>query len=176
MSSRLSRKIRTKLPVDKELFLSMLGGLESGVATTTAIILGLLISGGSNEFIITAAYITLSVQAFNSASARYVALRTSLEIEDQTSKERRFPLVNASIQFAFHVVASSLPILPLFILDDKLHIAIASISLSLLTLTLTGILQGRFLFVQAKQNMQEILVIGLLVMTVGTIAGLLLSR
>jgi hypothetical protein len=42
MSSRLSRKIKTKLPVDKELFLSMLGGLESGVATTTAIILGLV--------------------------------------------------------------------------------------------------------------------------------------
>jgi vacuolar iron transporter family protein len=120
MSSRLSRKIKTKLPVNKELFLSILGGLESGVATTTAIIIGLLISGESNEVIITVAFITLTVQAFNSASARYVSLRTSLEIEDQTSKERRFPLVNASIQFSFHILASSLPIIPLFVLDDKL--------------------------------------------------------
>jgi VIT1/CCC1 family predicted Fe2+/Mn2+ transporter len=84
--------------------------------------------------------------------------------------------MNASIQFGFHVLASSLPIVATIPARRySLHIAIASILFSLLTLLLTGILQGRFLFVQAKQNMQEILVIGLLVMTVGTIAGLLLQ-
>ncbi len=74
---------KAKLPFERNLFLSTFSGLEAGVATTTAIILGLLISGESIDVVTVAAYVALSVQAFNSAVNRYVSLRTSLEIDNQ---------------------------------------------------------------------------------------------
>jgi VIT1/CCC1 family predicted Fe2+/Mn2+ transporter len=174
MSIRLNRKLHAKLPVDKELFLSAYGGLESGVATTTAIIIGLLISGGSSAFIAIAAYISVSVQAFNSASARYVGLRTSMEIDDLRADNRREPLLNAIVQFVSHVFASSMPILPLFFFTDRVMIATASITLSAVTLLAAGLLQGNYLKLQAKQNIQEIMVISALVVLVGSLAGLVL--
>lgn len=152
----------------------MFGGLETGVATTTAIILGLLISGGSIPIVTTAAYIALSVQAFNASVARYVSLRTSIEIDDQTSNERKEPLVNAIVQFAAHLVASSMPILPLFLLQDRLSIAIMSLLMSIATLSVAGLIQGLYIKVRAKQNLQEIVLTGMMVVVVGSMAGFLL--
>jgi|AntRauTorckE6833_2_1112554.scaffolds.fasta_scaffold00084_22 VIT1/CCC1 family predicted Fe2+/Mn2+ transporter len=166
---------KAKLPFDRDLFLSTFSGLETGVATTTAIIIGLLISGGSISIVVTAAYIALSVQAFNSAVARYMSLRTSMEIDDQTESEVRKPLLNAITQFTSHVVASSMPILPLFLLQDRLHIAVAGIALSTGTLLTAGLIQGFFLKIQARHNIQEIVLTGMMVVVVGSLAGFLLS-
>ncbi|MCA1807632.1 MAG: VIT1/CCC1 transporter family protein [Actinobacteria bacterium] len=166
---------KAKLPFDRDLFLSTFSGLEAGVATTTAIILGLLISGGSIDIVATAAYITLSVQAFNSAAARYMSLRTSMEIDDQNESEVKKPLLNAIAQFTSHVTASSMPILPLFFMQDRLQIAITAVLMSIGTLLIAGLIQGIFLKVQARHNLQEIVLTGMMVVLIGSLAGFLLS-
>lgn len=165
---------KAKLPFERNLFLSTFSGLEAGVATTTAIILGLIISGESIHVVTTAAYVALSVQAFNSAVNRYVSLRTSIEIDNQNDSEIKRPLINAITQFASHIVASSMPILPLFFLSDRTSIALASIGMSVVTLSLAGIIQGLFLKVQAKQNLKEIVLTGMMIVLVGSLAGFLL--
>ncbi len=166
---------KAKLPFDRDLFLSTFSGLETGVATTTAIILGLLISGGSLSIVTTAAYIALSVQAFNSAAARYMSLRTSMEIDDQSQSEIKKPLGNAVAQFLSHIIASSMPILPLFFMQDRLRIAIIAILLSIATLLVAGLIQGIFLKVQARKNIQEIVLTGMMIVIVGSFSGYLLS-
>ena len=172
MAAHLRRK--AKLPIDRELFLSAFSGLETGVATTTAIILGLLVSGSSISVVMTAALVTLSVQAFNASVARYLSLRTTKEIDDQTYTERKGPLVNAVIQFIAHITASSMPILPLIFFYDPAVIALASVGASVLTLAIAGLVQGLFIKIQAKQNLQEIILSGMMVVLVGSIAGFLL--
>lgn len=165
---------KAKLPFERNLFLSTFSGLEAGVATTTAIILGLLISGESIDVVTVAAYVALSVQAFNSAVNRYVSLRTSQEIDNQNDSAIKRPLINAITQFTSHIVASSMPILPLFFLQDRLSIALAAVTMSVATLSLAGLIQGIFLKVQAKQNLKEIVLTGMMVVVVGSFAGFVL--
>lgn len=165
---------KAKLPFDRDLFLSSFGGFESGVATTTGIVVGLLITGGSPALVTTAAYIALSIQAFNAAVARYVNLRTSLEIDDQTLPDKKKPLANAFVQFVSHIAASSMPIVPLFLFQDPLVIGIFSMFFAFITLFLTGLLQGIFLKVQARENLRVIIFTGMMVVLVGSIAGILL--
>lgn len=176
MLSRLKRHVPAKLPIDRELFLSALGGLESGVAMMTAIVIGLEISGNNASFIATAAYITLIVQAFNASSIRYVSLRMSAEIDDETSQERWAPFFSASVQFICHITAGSMPILPLFFLTGTAYVALASFVIGVFLLIGIGLLQGRYLKMQASQNIREIMLTGLLVILIGTIAGLLLDK
>lgn len=176
MLSRLRRRAPAKLPVERELFLSALSGLESGIAMMTAIVIGLEISGSNASFIATAAYITLIVQAFNASSIRYVSLRMGAEIDDETSQERRAPFYNAAVQFISHITAGSMPILPLFFLTGTIYVALASFVIGVLLLIGIGLLQGRFLKIQASQNVREIMLTGLLVILVGVLAGLLLDK
>jgi VIT1/CCC1 family predicted Fe2+/Mn2+ transporter len=174
MALRLIKKVGAKLPFDKDLFLSLLGGLESGVATTTAIIVGLIISEESIAVVTVAAIVTVAIQAFNSAASRYVGLRTSEEIEDITTTERFKPLINSMVQFVAHAFASIVPILPLYFVASEAVILLSSVLLAYCMLVIIGGFQGIFLNVQAKRNMIEILVIGTMVITVGIIAGLIL--
>jgi VIT1/CCC1 family predicted Fe2+/Mn2+ transporter len=174
MSFRLIRRANANLPFDKELFLSLLGGLESGVATTTAVVVGLTISERAISLVIVAAIVTVAVQAFNSAASRYVSLRASEEIDDLTASERLMPLANASAQFIAHASASIVPILPLYLIANNVLIVLSSILLAYCMLVIIGGFQGIFLKIQAKQNMIEILVTGTLVIAVGTIAGFVL--
>lgn len=165
----IARKAR--LPIDRELFLSLFGGLEAGVSTTAAIVIGLVISERSEPIIITAALITVAVQAFNAATARYIGLRASEELDDLTETERMKPFMNALLQFLTHVLASVIPILPVLFLSGTFTIALSVFLAGVAMLLLIGVVQGVFLKVQARQNLIEILSGGLLVMAIGSAAG-----
>ncbi len=65
-------------------------------------------------------------------------------------------------------------ILPLFFLQDRLSIALAAVTMSVATLSLAGLIQGIFLKVQAKQNLKEIVLTGMMVVVVGSFAGFVL--
>lgn len=175
MSMRLVGKLKARLPLEREMFLSVFGGLESGVATTAAIVIGLTISEKSFTAITIAAYVTVIVQAFNAAAARYVGLRASEEIENQLEQERFQPFVNAVIQFTTHFLAAIIPMLPLYFAQTMAGVVWLSIVLAYLTLLAVSIAQGLFLRAQAKQNFIEIMVTGTLVIAVGSLAGLVLS-
>ena len=56
-----------KLPIERELFNALLNGSEGGLATTTAIISGLLVSTSNRELVVTTAFIAFMVQGFNGA-------------------------------------------------------------------------------------------------------------
>lgn len=154
--------------------MSLLSGLESGIATTTAVVVGLIISDRPVNIVITAAIVTVAVQAFNSAASRYTGMRASEEIDDLTATERFSPMINATAQFMSHASASIVPILPLYFLGSDTIIVFSSLLLAYSMLVIIGGFQGMFLNIQAKQNMIEILVTGTLVIAVGTIAGLVL--
>lgn len=174
MSLRVIKRAGASLPFDKELFLSLLSGLESGVATTTAVIVGLIISESSVSVVTAAAIVTVAVQAFNSAASRYTSMRASEEIDDLSSNEMFSPLINSISQFVAHALASIIPILPLYLVDHRGVILISSLMLAYITMFIIGGFQGIFLKVQARQNMIELLVTGSMVIVVGTIAGFVL--
>lgn len=44
MPIRIFNRTKAQLPVDRDIFLSLLGGIESGVMTTTAIVIGITLS------------------------------------------------------------------------------------------------------------------------------------
>ena len=168
---RLFRKT-AHVPIDHQYFLSLLGGAEAGIATTTAIVIALLIEELSVSIIATTAVITVCVQAFNSAASRYVGMRTSNEIENEEDHERFQPLMNAMMQYIAHFSVGLLPIMPVLFVERDIVIAV-SCGVAFITTLIVGTIQGKFIKLQASTNLVEMIIICSLVILVGVGAGFL---
>lgn len=167
---------KTKLPFDREYFLALLGGLEGGLATTTAIVVGLSITTEQRELVVTTAVISFIIQAFNSSVSRFSAEHTDDEIDHIESwKGYRKPVYNALLQFTSHIAVSLFVILPIVFISD-LIVAIAwTISITLLLLFAIGLYKGSLLKLHPARDGLELFIIGALVISIGIIAGYILS-
>jgi len=169
-------KQKTKLPFDREYFLALLGGLEGGLATTTAIVVGLIITTEQRELVVTTAVISFMVQAFNSSVGRFSAAHTDDEIDRiETWKGYRKPVYNALLQFTAHILVSLLVILPIVFVTDIFTAVSMVIAITLVLLFVIGLYKGILLKLHPLRDAAELFVLGSLVVSVGMIAGLILS-
>ena len=164
-----------KLPIDREYFLSLLGGSEGGLATTTAIIVGLMVSSASREVVVTSALVAFLVQAFNGSIGHFSSERTNDEIDDIEKKEGyRKPAKDALYYFLSHTATSLIVLMPVVIITDSLNAIIVTLSISLFILFTIGWYKGSVVKNSRFVDGMEMVMFGLLVIVVGALSGLAL--
>lgn len=162
------------LPFEREYFQTILSGSGAGIATTTAIIIGLAVANEDITAITTSAIVIIFIQAFNSAGSKYSDTRTSQEIDGEIEEKPKLPLIAAMIQFTSHLSFGLLALVPLILLgvDDGV---IWSAILNVVVLTLISLYKVTYVKDHALADGIEFVLTGILVMLVGLGAGLLLE-
>ncbi len=170
----LKRSVR--LPLDKEYFMSWFSGSESGLATTTAIIAGLMASRTPLEVIALTAVISFTIQAFNGAINSFSTSRTDDEIESVDNlRGYRKPVLNALLHFVSHVLMSALVLLPILVVADAARATILSITITLSILFMMGLLKARLAKTHMVRDGLEMVLLGALIIGVGGAAGIILT-
>ena len=167
---------KTKLPFDREYFQSLFSGLEGGLATTTAIIVGLSLTTERRELIVTTAVISFLVQAFNSSVGRFSTEHTNDEIDRIESwKGYRKPVYNALLQFTSHVLVSLIVVLPFVFVANIVSAITMSVALTLCLLFFMGLYKGLIVKLHPARDAVELMLLGSLVISVGIVAGFMLD-
>jgi VIT1/CCC1 family predicted Fe2+/Mn2+ transporter len=173
--AKLFRKRPIKVPFGHEVFNSILGGSEGGLATTAAIIAGLFVNTESRELVVTTAFITFLVQAFNSSASRFSGERTIDEIEQiDEIVGYRTPLLDSMAQLLSHVIAGFIVLLPIVLITNEAYALATSILVALAMMFFMGFYRGRVTRNHALRDGLEMMVIGAAVISVGITAGWLL--
>lgn len=164
------------LPYDRERFMAWFAGSEGGLATTTAIIAGLMVTSTKLEAIVVTAIISFMVQGFNGSIGLFSAQRTADEIEREDSfKGYRQPAVSAFLHFAWHVLMSILVLLPVLLVPDAFKATTYSILITLTLLFMIGAFKGKIVKRNPIRDGLELVVLGSMVISVGLLAGIVLS-
>jgi len=167
-------KKKNELPVEREYFLSMFSGVEGGLATTAAIVSGLVVSG-NNEIrtVILIALISFSVQAFNGAIGRFSAEHTNDQIDKIDELEGyKKPIIDAVIQFITHVGFSALILVPFAYINNIYYGLFAMFGLTLALMFLLGVIKALVLHNKVKKNGLEMFYMAIAVIIIGSLAGL----
>lgn len=156
--------------------MALLSGSEGGLATTSAIAAGLLVSNSDRNIVIITAAISFVVQAFNSAINRFSTEHTDDEIDhEDVLKGYRKPIMNASLQFIAHVVMGVFVLLPIIYVDDAATAMLISIGVTLAMMFLLGLYKGYIVGAHALSDGLEQLGLGAIVISVGILAGYILA-
>src|SRR5680860_1609023 len=168
------RKI-AKLPFDRDYFMALLSGSEGGLATTSAIVAGLLVTNSERDIVIIMAAISFVVQAFNNAINSFSSEHTSDEIDyEDVINGYRKPIMNATLQFIAHLIMVILALLPIIYIDNTASALLVSIGITLTLLFLLGLYKGRVVGTYALTDGLEQLGLGAMVISVGILAGYIL--
>ncbi len=174
---RIRRKSKKVLNIDSEYFVSLMSGLEGGLATTAGIVAGMLTGTLNRGFILTAALLTMLVQAFNSSMARVSAQRIEDALDHSDKRDGyRKPMVDGFAQFITHAIGGVIILLPL-VYSPRLETALLQVvTITLMLLFAIGMTRGYWL--KRKEPLTEaleLIIMGGLVINVGLVAGLALS-
>lgn len=171
----MSRR-KIKLPIDHELFLSLISGLEAGISTTAAIIAGVVIGTESRSLVVISSLVAIVVQAFNSAINLIYTAHTADEIMNSRDKDSlATPIVQAGLQFATHVAAGLIVLMPIIYVIDLAHALVVSITIALGFLAWIGFVVGRTVKHEPLVNSIHSLLLGALIIAGGFGAGLLIN-
>lgn len=174
--AKLFRRRPLRVPFGTEIFSSIFGGAEGGLATTSAIIAGLFVSTQDRELVITTAVISFLVQAINGAVSRYSAERTNDEIEQVEDEIGKLPaIVDAVVQLLSHVSGAVLVIAPIVLIVNVQLALITSIGITLTLLFINGALKAHFVKNNPLVEGLELVVLGAMIISVGISAGWLLK-
>lgn len=165
------------LPFDRGRFMAWFAGSEGGLATTTAIIAGLMVIHTGLDVIVVTAIISFMVQGFNGSIGLFAAERTDDEInrEDRMSGYRK-PAVNALLHFMSHVLMSVLVLLPILLVPNQFKATTYSIVITLVLLFGIGAYKGKIVKRNPIRDGLELVVLGSLVISVGIVAGTILGE
>ncbi len=165
-----------KLPISKELFVSIISGSEAGIATTAAIIVGLTVGTDNRDIVILSAMISIVVQAFNSALTTIVTSHTLDEIEHNRDMDSLLkPLSQASLQFLTHMTMGLVVLLPMLYVE-RLEMAMLSvIGIALVLLLWIGLFVGQIVRHTPFRNSVQSFVLGMLIIIGGFLAGFVIN-
>ena len=165
-----------KLPIDKELFLSIISGSEAGIATTAAIIVGLTVGELERDVILISATVSVLIQAFNSAITTIVTSHTLDEIERNRDMDSLFrPFTQAGLQFLTHISAGIVVLLPMVYVARVEMAMLMSVAISLLLMFWIGFFVGRIVRHEPLRNSVQSFVLGMLIIIGGFIAGYIIN-
>ena len=166
-----------ELPISKKKYLSMVSGSEAGIATTSAIIAGLVTSTDNRSIVVISAFVALLVQGFNSALNYVETAYAATEIDGRVQKPSIIkPLIEAGIQFITHVAASLIVLIPIIWVRDLHYALIYSIIVALIMLFLIGFGIGKTVRSNHIKHAVQSMLLGALVISGGLIAGLVVNN
>lgn len=164
---------KNKLPLEREHFLSLFSGVESGLATTSAIVAGLVASGTREvSDLVTIAIISFAVQAFNGAVGRFSSEHTNDEIDDIEDEEGyKKPIIDAVLQFIAHIGFSLLILIPFAYISNVFGATAIMVTLTFTLMFSAGAVKGVLVHNEVKKDGTEMVYMAILVIIVGTLAG-----
>lgn len=164
-----------KLPIERNLFLSLISGSEAGIATTTAIIAGLATGTDNRNLVLLSAFVTLIVQAFNSAAGHITTSHVDDEIEQNQDMDRfTAPITESFLQFLIHIASSLMVLVPIVFVDELVHAVLISVSMCIFMLFNIGFFIGRTVRHTPWKDGFTTALLGGLVVLIGASAGLIL--
>lgn len=167
---------RIKLPFTRSAFLAALAGFEGGLATTSAVACGILISLDDPELVLLSVAVSFFVTAFNTSVSWFLVEETEEELDRPLGwRGVSLPLHGALIQFAGHIISSLIVVLPLLFIEDEIMAIIVCVGLSLIGLYLIGAARGHWLKTSPVRDALETMGLGAGVISIGIISGLVLS-
>lgn len=170
------RSRRIKLPFARSAFLAALAGVEGGLATTSAVACGILISLDDPELVLLSVAVSFFVQAFNTSVNWFLVEETAEELDRRRGwRGIGLPLHGAFIQFTTHIISSLIVVLPLLVIEDETVAIIVCVGLALVGLYLTGAARGHWLKTSPARDAIETMGLGAGVISAGIISGLILS-
>lgn len=164
-----------RVPVNKDFFLTLIAGSEAGIATTAAIIAGLVTGTDNRQLVTISAMVALLVQAFNSSMTLITTVHAQNEIENTREKESLgAPAARAGLQFLTHIGNSLIVLLPIIFVTDLKHALLWSIGLAIGLMFLIGYMVGRTVQGSPFRDAVWSSLIGMLVISGGFLTGLVL--
>lgn len=165
-----------RIPLGADNFLSVLEGVEGGFAIFVGIVAGLSFENISRDLLIMTAAIGIIVNAFNASAVRYTSEHYVDEL-DGREKRRWFRAYfwPSLIEFLSYLTVSTIAILPLVFIEDRLTALWACIGLTMFFLFVAGAYRGWLLRKHMLRDGLEVTFSGLLIIGVGALAGWLLS-
>ncbi len=165
-----------KLPIDKELLISLVSGSEAGIATTAAILVGLVISTDNRSLVLLSSLIAVLVQAFNSAITSILANHTKDEIEHKKTMDSLIaPITRSGLQFLTHVSTGMIIMLPIVYITNIHYAMLVSVVIALSLLLVTGFLIGKTVKHTPIRNSVQSFVLGAIIICIGFVAGYIIN-
>lgn len=156
--------------------MAALAGAEGGLATTSAVACGILISLDQPQLVLLSVAVAFFVQAFNTSVSWFLVEETEEELDRRRGwRGISLPLHGALIQFAGHIITSLIVVLPLVLIADEARAIVACAGLALIGLLVLGAVRGRLLKTNAWRDALETAGLGAGVIAVGVVSGLILS-
>ena len=168
--------MRRHIPLGADNFLSVLEGIEGGVAIFVGIIAGLYFQNIDHDLLIIAGIIGLIVNAFNASAVRYASEHYIDELDGREKRDKfRAYFLPAFIEFVTYAIVSLLAVIPLLLIQDSFTAITFAIAITIFILFLAGNYRGRLLGRHAMRDGLELAGIGVSIIIVGSMAGWLLS-
>lgn len=148
-------------------------GLEDSLVSTTGVVVGIAASGAEKQFIITASFIMVVVEAISMAAGQYLSSETVEEYKKTSGKHLKL-LFGSGIMFVSYFFAGIVPIIPVFIIPREWMVAF-TLLFSLMGLFVVGYLKGRFIRYHPVRSAIEMLAVGGIATLAGVLVGSLLK-
>ncbi|PLS82037.1 hypothetical protein CYG49_00170 [Candidatus Saccharibacteria bacterium] len=168
---------KRRLSINTDNLLSVLEGIEGGFAIFTGILVGLSFETIDRRLLIVTAVISIIVNGFNSSAVRYSSQHYIDELDGHEKKSVfRYYLTPALVEFIVYLIVCLVVLLPLLLLPSLPLAIVGCVILTLTVLFCAGYYRGRILRTRPLRDALELTVLGALIITVGAIAGFVLSR
>lgn len=166
---------KLKLPFGEEKFISIISASEAGIATTAAIISGLIIGTDDRSLVLFSSAVSIFIQAFNSSLISVFKIHAEDEIQRNKFKDNLFiPFADGGLQFLTHLASSLLVLSPVIYISNLTHALAYSIVISLSLLLWIGLYIGKVVHHAPLSNGLQSLGLGALMIIGGIFAGIII--
>ncbi|MFZ1812363.1 MAG: VIT1/CCC1 transporter family protein [Candidatus Saccharimonadales bacterium] len=157
--------------------LSFIDGLEGGFAIFAGIVAGLSFSMVHRNALIVTAWVGIVVNAVNAATIRYSSEHYYDELDGREKRSAMHAyFMPALIEFLIYMFVSALSLLPLLFIDHLQTAITTMIVICLTILFVSGAIRGILLHGRWLRDGMEIVVGGIVMISIGTLAGWFLTN
>ncbi|OGG07375.1 hypothetical protein A2872_03585 [Candidatus Gottesmanbacteria bacterium RIFCSPHIGHO2_01_FULL_42_12] len=157
--------------VDEGIYLrNFVFGVEDSLVSTVGLLTGIAAAGVTRQTIFLTGMVLVFVEAFSMAVGSFLSEYSVEEFEKRQEVPIRKPLMGSLVMFFSYFCAGLIPIIP-YVLPINFWLTRMSISLTLVSLFILGIISGRFLNLPPVRQGVRMIIMGGAAVFVGVIIG-----
>ncbi len=145
-------------------------GVEDSLVSTVGLLAGIAVAGMSSKHIILTGVVLIFVEAISMAVGSLLSEHSVEEYESKKETNMKQPIIAAAVMFISYIVAGLIPLTPYLIKSGNMAV-LWSIGLTLVSLFMLGIFNGRMFKAHALKDGLLTLFMGGLAIAVGIAVG-----
>lgn len=153
---------------------SLMFGLQDGLVSTAGVIVGISTGISEKEIIVLAAFVAVTVEATSMAAGQYSSEKAVHQKMDGDGKHTDSLIVGALIMFLSYLAGGAVPILPTLFFNQP-EARYLAIVFSLIGLFTVGLIKGKIVEHRPLRSAIELLIIGIIAITIGIVVGQILK-